>query len=160
MGAPSGRAARIGCAAPRPCRGRAGSITARTGQRRNSGPGTGPSPPRSGPAWRPGPGPQIPSRLGALEGNVPRVHDLPQPFPPDPHRPRAVPGEVGGQLAQTPVRERQPQLPVPYAWGKLIGKMSKLIEKVTAESVHTATRASRAPTGTTIREMTQPRRPA
>jgi hypothetical protein len=41
---------------------------------------------------------------------------------------------------------------------KLIGKMSRLIEKVTAESVHTATRASRAPTGTTrqITMMTLP----
>ena len=53
------------CAAPRHCRGRAGSITARTGQRRSTGPGTGWSHARSGRAWRPCPDRQILSRCGS-----------------------------------------------------------------------------------------------
>ena len=47
----------------------------------------------------PGPGP--------LEGDLPGVQDLPQPLPADRYRPGGVPGQVAGQLAQAPVRERQ-----------------------------------------------------
>jgi hypothetical protein len=56
---------------------------------------------------------------GALEADTAGVQDLPQPFPPDAHPARRCPpwvgagvptGQVCGQLAQTPVGERQPQL--------------------------------------------------
>ncbi len=59
----------------------------------------------------PGPGP--------LKRDGPSVQDLPQPFPPDAHHPDRRPSRVGaavtaseiaGQLADTPVRERQPIL--------------------------------------------------
>jgi hypothetical protein len=53
---------------------------------------------------RPGPAP------GPLERDPALVQDLPQPLPPDLHRPRGAADQPGGQLAQAPVRERQAQL--------------------------------------------------
>ena len=72
------------------------------------GPGTGWLRPRSGPAWRPCPGQRTPAGSGSAGGRDPAlVQELPQPLPADPG---AVRGQVSGQLAQTPVRERQAQL--------------------------------------------------
>lgn len=45
----------------------------------------------------------------ALEGDPVFAQDLPQPFPADPDRSDPVAGQVVGELAETPVRERLPQ---------------------------------------------------
>src|SRR5258708_11015631 len=97
-------------AAPSRCDGTTESTAGQTGRRRNTDPGTARSLLRCDPAWPlvriggvfPGAGP--------LERDPLTAQDLPQPLPADLHPAGRITGQIVGELANTPVRERAAQL--------------------------------------------------